>query len=48
MAAVCHGFSVLTMPRIAQSLCVFAQEGTVADFNWNDLRAFSPWPAPDG
>ena len=40
MAAVCHGFYVLTMPRFAQSLCIFAQERIVADFNWNDLRAF--------
>ena len=40
MTAICHGFSVLTMPRFAQSLCIFAQERIVADFNWNDLRAF--------
>ena len=40
MPSVCHGFYVHTMPRSAQSLCIFAQEWIVADFNWNDLRAF--------
>lgn len=40
MTAISHGFSVLTMPVFAQSLCDFAQERIVADFNWNDLRAF--------
>ena len=28
------------MLAFAKSLCVFAQEPRVSDFNWNDLRAF--------
>jgi len=40
MTPICHGVYELTMPIFAQSLCVFAQEEILADFNWNDLRAF--------
>jgi DNA-binding transcriptional LysR family regulator len=28
------------MPDFGDSVCIFAQEAAVADFNWNDLRAF--------